>query len=299
MFVVVVGATGKVGRASIRELLARGQPVRAVLRDPSKAADLIHAGCEIAVADVRDASALEAAFTGARAVQIICPMSLRAIDALSEMRVIVEALGAALEAARSPAVVAISDYGAEVEADTGITLLFHHFEARLSRIDAGLTFVRSAEQMQNWSRYLRFAADTGILPSMHHPLTKAFPTVAAEDVGVVSADLLLTANGSASPRIVHVEGPRRYTPVGVAAILRDVLGREVRARELPRADWLTALTRAGVGESYAKLVVGLFDAHNAGRIDVEPGVGEVRLGKTELVQVVESIHLQSQKTRQV
>ena len=48
------------------------------------------------------------------------------------------------------------------------------------------------------------------------------------------------------------------------------------------------LRRGGLGESYAKLIVELFDAHNAGRIDVAPR-SEVRPGTTDLREVIVSL----------
>ena len=284
----ILGATGKVGRATIAGLLGRGLPVRAVVRDAARAGDLAHAGCELKVADVRDARALALALEGAHAVQVICPMSMRAEDALADMRAIVENIATALEKTQPQAVVVISDYGAEVGAGTGVTLLFHDLEARLSGLTSATTFLRSAEQMQNWVRVLTFAAESGVLPSMHHPLTKAFPTVSASDVGVTAADLLV--NGSkARRRIVHIEGPRRYTANHVAATLAALVGRSVTPRELAREEWLPVLVRAGLGESYARLVVELYDAHNRGRIDTERAAGEVRFGRTELAEVFTSL----------
>jgi hypothetical protein len=96
---------------------------------------------------------------------------------------------------------------------------------------------------------------------------------------------LTTPNGSQTPRIVHVEGPRRYNAVEAATTLSAIIDRDVVARSLPQSDRLTALVRGGISASYAALVVEMFDAHNAGRIDVEDGVGEVRRGTTELRDV--------------
>jgi uncharacterized protein YbjT (DUF2867 family) len=259
-----------------------------VVRDRPRAADLARAGCELKIADLRDAHALTLALEGVRAVQVICPMSMRADDALADMRAIVENIATALETTQPQTVVVISDYGAEVGEGTGVTLLFHELEARLNRLRGTTTFLRSAEQMQNWGRILTFAMDSGVLPSMHHPLTKAFPTVSAHDVGVAAADLLV--NGTRARRsVVHIEGPRRYTAIDVAATLAALVGRPVSARELPRSEWLPVLVRAGLGESYARLVVELYDAHNSGRIDAERTAGEVRRGRTELHEVFSSL----------
>jgi NAD(P)H dehydrogenase (quinone) len=69
----ILGATGKVGGTTIAALRQAGAPVRAVVRDPSKAAPLVALGCEPAVADLQDAAALARAIRGASAVQVICP----------------------------------------------------------------------------------------------------------------------------------------------------------------------------------------------------------------------------------
>jgi uncharacterized protein YbjT (DUF2867 family) len=203
------------------------------------------------------------------------------------MRRSIEAIGEAVDGARPPTVLAISDYGAELSAGTGVTMLFHALEERLRRTSSRLIFLRSAEHMQNWSHLIKVAAQTGILPSLHHPLTKLFPTISASDVGTIAADLLLaTQQRGASPFVVHVEGPRRYTPVDVASAMSTLLQRDVSAHELPRTAWGTALRRGGLSESYAQLVMDLYDAHNAGRIDAQDGVGEIRRGRTELVDAL-------------
>ncbi|PKV80043.1 NAD-dependent epimerase/dehydratase family protein [Nocardia fluminea] len=64
MTVLVTGANGFVGGAVVRGLVARGVPVRAMVRDPASAPR----GVEVAVADLADAGALAAAVAGVRAV---------------------------------------------------------------------------------------------------------------------------------------------------------------------------------------------------------------------------------------
>ena len=277
----IIGATGNAGRATIGALRKRGLPVRAVVRDRSTAQDLAALGCEIAVADLSDASALAAAIEGAEAVQAICPISPRMQDPATEMRAMADALSKAIAATRPAKVLAISDYGAERSAGTGVTLAFHHLEAQLRKTSAALILLRSSEHMQNWSRLFKVAAETGILPSMHHPLEKIFPMVSASDVGLVAADLLVSSDPIESPRIVYVEGPRRYSARDVAAALGDRFGRAIVARELPRSDWIAVLTRGGLSANYAALVAELYDAHNAGLIDIEPGATDIRRGETQ------------------
>lgn len=260
---VIFGATGKVGKATITRLSAEGSPVRAVLRDPAKAAPLAALGCEIAIAEISDADAMAAAMKNATAVQLICPIDPHAADATRQMLRSIERMADAIDAARPPRILAISDYGAHLTIDTGITSLFRAMEERFRQCATRMTFLRSAEHMENWARYLKIAGEAGVMPSMHQPLSRPFPTVSAADIGDIAADLLLTdEDHGLSPRIIHGEGPREYTALDIAAALGRLLTRVVVAHELPRADWSATLMRAGLSASYADLIVRLADVHN-------------------------------------
>jgi uncharacterized protein YbjT (DUF2867 family) len=283
--IVICGATGKIGGAAVRALRARDRAVRAVVRDPGRAGALVEQGCALATADLHDARALTEALRGAEAALVICPVTPSA-DVAGDAQRIIDAIGSAIDAARPRHVVAISDYGAHVHGGTGITMIFRRLEARLGAVPVTTTFLRSAEHMQNWLRQLRTARAEGVLPSLHHPVTRPFPTVSAIDVGIAAAEILdAPVEPSARPRVIHVEGPARYAASDVAAVVASRLARSVVAREVPRPAWASVLEGAGLGASYAALVAELQDAHNAGLIDVEPG-GEVRRGETTLAQAL-------------
>jgi nucleoside-diphosphate-sugar epimerase len=66
--VLVTGATGKVGHAIAAALAARGDEVRALVRDPSRAAGVLPAGVEPVVGDVTDGFSLERAVAGCEMV---------------------------------------------------------------------------------------------------------------------------------------------------------------------------------------------------------------------------------------
>jgi len=66
--ILVTGGTGFVGRHLIARLRKEGLPVRAVVRDPSKAQGLKAIGAEVVPGDIADISSLEAAATGVERV---------------------------------------------------------------------------------------------------------------------------------------------------------------------------------------------------------------------------------------
>lgn len=279
---VILGAAGKVGYSTASALREAGLPVRAILRDPVKASRLSAIGCEIAIADLRDPAALSSAIAGAEAVQIILPPPPRAEDAGGEMLRAIGSMVEALGRARPRRVLAISDYGAHVLEDIGMPTMYRQFEERLRLLDIPKVLLRSAEQMEGWARVIPVALATGTLPTLHLQVHRSFANVSAADVGRIAADLLRAPQTGTAERIVHAEGPRRYSAADVAGALSVLAGRPITARALPRDAWQQSLERM-VSASIARLLVKTYDAHDrGGLIDVEPGKGEVRRGSTGL-----------------
>ncbi len=253
-------------------------PVKAILRDAAKAAQLGAIGCEIALADLQDPEALARAIGAADAVQIILPVAPEEKD----MRRSAESLVEALSLARPKRVLAISDYGAHVADDIGMPTLFRDFEARLGDLDLPRVILRSAEHMHNWARVAPIALASGNLPSFQDPVEREMPTIAAGDLGRIAADLLLRA----AEGVVHAEGPRRYSASDVAAALSQLSGRPIQAQAVPRAHWRATFERS-VPASLAALLIKANDAKNkGGLVDIEPNTGEVRYGTTELIDAL-------------
>ncbi|MBN3755477.1 NAD(P)H-binding protein [Paraburkholderia sp. Tr-20389] len=281
---VIFGASGNVGRATATALRNAGHAVRAVVRDTAKSDGLTHIGCEVVHGDLGDEASLQRALDGAHAVQMLCPLPHDDPDPAVAMHRMIATAARALRTHPHLHVVALSDYGAELHEGTGITMLFHDLEAAFSESVPRLTLLRSAEHMHNWARVLPVALSTGRLPSLHHPLDRPFATVAAHDVGVLAAQLLAEGRDDDGVRIVSIEGPRRYDANDVAGALSEAAARDIAALALPRGEWTATMLRAGLGANHAKLITDLYDAQNAGRIDVDPR-SERRFGTTDLRDV--------------
>ncbi len=63
--ILIVGATGYLGSATARRLLARGESIRAMTRTPAKAQALRELGAEVLLGDLRDGASLRRACSGA------------------------------------------------------------------------------------------------------------------------------------------------------------------------------------------------------------------------------------------
>src|SRR4051812_20796443 len=66
--ILVTGATGKVGRHVVAQLLAAGEQVRAMTRDPAKAN--LKEGVEVVAGDLADSAAVAAALSGVKRVYL-------------------------------------------------------------------------------------------------------------------------------------------------------------------------------------------------------------------------------------
>ncbi|MBO9537048.1 NAD(P)H-binding protein [Herbaspirillum sp.] len=285
---VIFGAAGNVGHSAAQALRAAGHAVRAVVRSPAQGETLARMGCQIALADLDDEASVRRALDGAQAVQMLCPVAHRADDPAAAMLRMIGNAARALRSCPQAHVLAVSDYGAELDAGTGITLLYRELEARFKEAVPRLTLLRSAEHMQNWGRVLPVAMASGHLPTLHYPLDKKFPTVSAPDVGTAAAQLLLEGHDGKGVRVVSVEGPQRYDVNDVTRMLGEVCGRDIGAYAVPRDDWPAVLLRSGMSRKLADLIIETNDAQNDGRIDAQPGT-ERRFGTTGLDEVLAAL----------
>lgn len=289
----ILGAAGPVGTSTSLSLRKAGVPVRAILRDAAKAARLSEIGCEIALCDLQDSEALAKAIAGVDGVQIILPVSPRVKDPAGDMRRSIDSLIAALRQVRPERVLAISDYGAHIGDDIGMPSIFHDFEARLRGLDGHKLVLRSAEHMHNWMRVIPAALESGILSTFQDPIESAQPTIAAQDLGFIAADLLLRADRGCDLEIIHAEGPHRYSASDVAAATSQLSGRTVHAQAVPRAQWKPAFERT-MPASLAELLIKAGDAKNkGGLVDIEPDIGEVRHGATTLIDALRALLFKS------
>ena len=108
MRVLVTGATGFTGGDLARALVARGQQVRAIVREPARAGTLRDAGVEIVRGDLKDRKSLRAAVEGVRIVYNVAAIYRQAGIPLSEYRAVnVDAVRAIVEASAEAGVVRV------------------------------------------------------------------------------------------------------------------------------------------------------------------------------------------------
>jgi uncharacterized protein YbjT (DUF2867 family) len=277
----ITGITGQVGSALARELLASGQPVRAVVRDAGRAASWAARGCEIAVARMEDADSLAQAFSGAEGVFILPPSEFDPDPGFPEAKLVIDAVSLALGRAQPKKVVCLSTIGAQA-LETNLLSQRTLMEQALRALPMPVTFLRPAWFMENAAWDVASARDQGVIASYLQPLDRPVPMVATEDVGRTAAALL--QESWAGVRVVELEGPRRVSPNDIAAAFTRALGRPVRAEVVERKDWEPLFLSQGMKNPMPRMR--MLDGFNEGWICFEGSDDEVVHGRMELDAVV-------------
>ncbi len=265
---VVAGVTGHTGRAAAEALLARGEKVRVILRDASKAAEWKKRGAEVAVADLSDAEALTQAFSGAQGAYLLIPPQYSASDLIEAQRKMTDRVAEAVKSSGIPRVVLLSSIGAQHPDGTGPIRSLHHTEASLRKAAKNLTILRAAYFLENWAPMLGEAKAKGVLPTLLTP-GRAIPMVATKDIGRAAADALL--DPPSGTRVIELSGPRDFSPEDVAAAVGRRLGRAVEILALPLEAAVPAFTAAGFSAGTAKLFEEMYSGVNRGRVAFEGG----------------------------
>jgi uncharacterized protein YbjT (DUF2867 family) len=281
----ITGITGQVGGAVAQNLLDRGLPVRAVIRDPLRGRAWREKGCEAVIARFDDYGALARAFAGTRGVFVMIPPNFAPSPDFSEKRTILASLQRALAQARPPRVVALSSVGAHLTEKLGLITQLHLLETELAGSAPALAFLRPAWFMENISADIAPARVTGKIVSFLQPLEKPVPMVATADIGRIAAKLL--ADEWTGQRVVEIEGPRRYSPLDQAASLSRVLQRLVTTEAVPREEWPARFQALGAAEPGPRME--MLDGFNSDWIRFEGGMAGYAKGETDLDTVVAAL----------
>ncbi|BAO91634.1 NmrA family NAD(P)-binding protein [Caballeronia cordobensis] len=278
---VITGITGQVGGALADALLQQGRPVRAVVRDEKKGAAWAARGCDMALADMTDADALASAFEGAQSVFILPPPEFDPAPSFPEARAVIDAIVAAVKRAKPRKIVCLSTIGAQA-AHSNLLTQRTLLEDALREQTIPVTFLRPGWFMENCAWDVESARNEGIVRSFLHPLDRAIPMIATEDIGRLAAKLLQEEWTGA--RVVELEGPRRTSPDDIAAAFSQVLGRPVRAQAVPRESWEALFVSQGMRHPMPR--IRMLDGFNEGWIDFEGSRETIVKGATPLVDVI-------------
>jgi uncharacterized protein YbjT (DUF2867 family) len=260
----IVGITGRVGGAIAKNLLEQGERIRAIVRNPEKAAQWRDRGAEIAVADVDDPTALASAFEGTDGVFLMIPPNFAPAPGLPEIRRTLASYRAAIARALPRKAVYLSSIGAEQSSGLGLITGSHLLEQTLGDLPIAHAFLRAGWFMENHAWDVTTAREQGKIFSNLYPLDRKFSLVATADIGKAGADIL--RQEWTGTRYIEVAGPDQYSPNDIARALSSALGRAVEAVVVPREKWTEFFVGQGMPEGRTEPRAEMVAGFNSGWI---------------------------------
>lgn len=219
MTILVIGATGRVGRNVVEQLTKRGASVRVLTRDPAKAS--FPEGVEVAKGDLLDIAALREAFAGISTLFL-----LNAVTG-DEFTQAIVTLNVAHEAGVDR-VVYLSVFAADQAVNVPHFAVKFGAERMLEAMGFSATILRPSYFIDNEVMIKDVILNHGVYPM---PIgSRGVAMVDARDIAEVAAIELIRrdqAPGKLPIETINLVGPDTLTGPDLAAIWSDVLGRPV------------------------------------------------------------------------
>lgn len=266
--IVVTGATGKLGRHVIHELLKKvpATQIIAAVRSIEKASDLATLGIQVRHADYAQPATLATAFAGAEKVLLISSTDLG--QRLPQHQAVLDAAVAAH--------VKLFAYTSLLRADTSkLSLASEHLATENSIRQSGLPFVllRNGWYLENHTEALAPAVQHGVI--LGAAADGRFSSAARLDYAAAAAAVLTSP--SHENKVYELGGDHSYNLSELAAEAASVAHTPVAYRNLPASEYQAALVGFGLPAPIAAM---LADS------DAGAALGELETNATDLHHLI-------------
>jgi uncharacterized protein YbjT (DUF2867 family) len=216
--IVVVGATGNVGRHVTAQLAAAGVPTRATSRDPDTARDMLPDGVEIVAVEIADSNSLDRALAGADRAFLVTGGTATRLEH--------NVLAAARRAGVRHVVRLSGSFLVGPDATVAFDQWHHQAEQDLEKSGLAFTHLRPSYFMQNV--LVQGASGTLALPFAD----QAVNLVDTRDIAAVAAAALI--GDGHEGRTYPITGPEALTFSQVAEKLTATTGRSFTYQPVTR-----------------------------------------------------------------
>lgn len=233
--ILIVGATGFLGSATAKRLLAEGYAVRAMTRTPAKAAELGRLGAEIVQGDLCDADSLRRACAGADKVLAAAHSLLgrgkessKCVDDAGHKQLIDIAKAAGVQH-----FVYTSGNGVSPDDPVPFSRIKYDVEQYLQRSGLSYTILRPSAFME-WHAHIFIGQ-----PILEQGKVTLFGRgenprnfVAVDDVARFA--VIALTDPKAAGRIIEIGGPDNWTNMQVVRLYEKLAGHKAKVRHVPR-----------------------------------------------------------------
>jgi uncharacterized protein YbjT (DUF2867 family) len=266
--ILITGATGRVGGATLKQLSTKGIPVRALVRNAEKAALVAGPLVETVIGDLAQPRSLESALDGITAALLVSPLDPHQVELQGNF------IDAAKRAGRVH-VVKISGLGTAL--NSSVRSGRWHAQTEKHVEDSGLPFthLRPPFFMQNILRYAPTIRASGEFVGSLGQGKVAMIDV--DDIAAVAVTALTT--DAHAGKVYVLTGPEALSYSDVAETLSRILGRTVTYKDVSLAVMRERLLASGMPEWHVDVQVDFSTALSAGHASAVTSTVEAVTGR--------------------
>lgn len=273
--ILVTGATGHFGKATINFLLQKGVPatgIAALVRDEAKAADLKAKGVTLRKGDYNDYASLVAAFTGVNKLLLVSGSDIANRSAQQA-----NAVKAAKEAGVKYILYTSFERKNETESSPIALVAKAHIETEAAIKATGIAYTIFRNNL--YTDYIPvFIGEKALETGVYWPAGNAkLAVVAREDMAEAAANVL-TGSGHENKEYI-IANTEKITFNDVAETLSKITGKALPYISPSQDEYKAALTTAGVPEMYINMFAGFAEAIKQGEFESSHTDLELLLGR--------------------
>jgi len=272
MSIVVTTPTGHIGSELVKDLLAAGEAVRVIARDPARLAAEVRDRVEVVQGSSDDEAVLMRALEGAESLFLVVPPSFTAKDATAYYLQFTRPVCRAVKAQSVRRVVSVSGIGRKVAVAAGPVTAAFAKDAEIERTGVDFRALWCPGFMENMLRQADSLKHQGIFFWPSRPDVKA-PQVATRDIAASGARLLRDRSWTGQGGLA-VLGPEDLSFDDMAAIMTEVLGKPIRFQSVPGDAYKAQLMKLGASAELAQGLVEMCAAKDNGLDSSEPRTPE-------------------------
>jgi uncharacterized protein YbjT (DUF2867 family) len=262
--IVITTPTGQIGRQVLDNVLARGEPVRVIVRDPSQLPAEMRQGVEIVQGSHAASATVDRAFAGADAVFWIVPPNPRAESVEGAYVDFTRPAAEAFKKHSVKRVVGVSGLGRGTPwaAHAGYVVGSLAMDDLIAGTGVAYRALTNPSFMDNIVRQAESIRNHGMFFS---PIAgdRKLPSVATRDIAATASRLLLDESWSGVDE-VPLLGPEDLSFNDMAEVISEVLGKEVRFQQTTFEAYRDRFVGFGMSEAMAQGMTDMAWAKNEG-----------------------------------
>jgi uncharacterized protein YbjT (DUF2867 family) len=272
--IVVTAPTGQIGHQVLNNLLASDEPIRVIVRDPSRLPAHVRERVEVVQGSHGDLDVVTRAFAGADSVFWLVSPDRHAESVEAAYVGFSRPACEAFKAQGVKRVVGVSAFGrgAPVAANAGYVTASLAMDDLIASTGVSYRALALPPFMDNLLRQVEAIKNQGMFFDIISGDLRQ-PTCATRDIAAVAARLLLDHSWSGVDSVA-VLGPEDLSYNDMARIMSEVLGRPVRYQQIAGSALKATLTGFGMSDAMAQGMVDMIMAYDQGLAIAEPRTPE-------------------------